>query len=327
MARWLGGSILLILLLAGCTQRSDQLTPLIHVEQPLLDVGVGDPGSSATSFFTLGNSGKAVLKYGVQETCACIVATPRQGEIPPGGTTQVKITFGLPEVAGQSKSVPVVFADREHPESLVECLVIGRSRALAQVSPAHVEFGTLLLQEASSKELSITVSPDIGDLSLLTVDSDTDESFYDLDRTDFASQGRLTFRLKSGLPPGHYRNTVRIRDRSSRGFVPIPVSCSIVEAMDVVPRRVVIQRDPANGGPRPVNVFLVVHQQSLHNQKIALSSSTPGVRIQSMAQSGKLRPVMITFSDEACTHDLKEIAITSTDGIGAPLTLRIEVLL
>jgi hypothetical protein len=86
-------ALVLALAVAG-TAEDKARTPSIRVEPDGFDFGKALPGKTLSKEFSLRNFGDAELVIeGVTTTCGCTAAITAEKTVPPGGSTQLRVTF------------------------------------------------------------------------------------------------------------------------------------------------------------------------------------------------------------------------------------------
>lgn len=100
------------------------------------------------------NAGNGPLRIlGVVPGCSCTVATPEAGDVPPGGTGGIDVTFHAGNQSGpQKKFVTVNSTDPARPSVLVA--ILAKVSPVFVFEPADVDFGVVARGDDAAREVA-----------------------------------------------------------------------------------------------------------------------------------------------------------------------------
>ncbi len=129
------GASALVLSLGACTQPKSNSSatgsssaaastagPKIEVEEPVHDFGTVTAGEKVTHTFTVENAGTApLLIKRVRSSCGCTAAVTKKKELPPGGSTEIEVTFNTRGRVGPNrKTVTIQTNDEQTPNKKLQ---------------------------------------------------------------------------------------------------------------------------------------------------------------------------------------------------------------
>lgn len=129
------GASALVLSLGACTQPKSDASPAgsssaavsadgprIELPETTHDFGTVTEGDKVSHTFTVKNTGKAplVIKR-VRSSCGCTAAVTKEKEVPPGGTTEISVTFNTRGRVGPNrKTITIQSNDEKNPNAKLE---------------------------------------------------------------------------------------------------------------------------------------------------------------------------------------------------------------
>ena len=122
------------------------------VDQSHYDFDTLDMASEGSHEFVFSNAGKGPLKLAAGQTsCRCTMSSIEQKEIPPGGSTKVKITWKPNDRPGPyEQTAQILTNDPEKPE--IALTISGRITATVRLVPAELVFSQVSTTAASTAE-------------------------------------------------------------------------------------------------------------------------------------------------------------------------------
>lgn len=169
-------SILLSVLLFSSLLRADEQTvsqaaPRIEVSETTFDFGTIYQQMSASHTFRIRNTGTSTLKLeNIKSTCGCTAALPAQREIPPGGETELKVTFDSGSM--RDRIVKHVHIDSNDPNKpRVTLTISGRVLIEIDSTTKSIYIGKISPGEAIERTIEI-YAVDVNSFKILKVSSD-----------------------------------------------------------------------------------------------------------------------------------------------------------
>lgn len=160
-----------LLLLALAAAGSAAAAPRLQIDQTTFDFGTIYQEDRVDHDFTLCNTGDAPLEITkVTSSCGCTAALPPRGEIAPGASAPLHITFRSGRMKGTiSKTVTVESNDPAQPK--LALTITGTVKQEVEVTPHSVLFGNLALGKTVTR--TVTIRPvDVKEFRILEVRSD-----------------------------------------------------------------------------------------------------------------------------------------------------------
>ena len=202
----------------------DNPAPKVAVDKETFDFGTMDSGASREHEFVFSNVGTAPLKLNKgASTCKCTVALMENTEIPPGGSTKVKIQWSGKNQAGDFRQNATINTnDPLRPQ--VTLTIVGRVTAVARAIPSELVFSGISAGEGAKGSVKLygylpdqDMKVDGHELS----DSSTAQ-YYQVaitplasdqlkDEKDAKSGYEVQVTLKPGLPLGPIRQRISVK--------------------------------------------------------------------------------------------------------------------
>lgn len=142
--------------------------PRIVFEEPVFDFGMMYQEEEVSYEFAFANQGNGPLRIDrVQSSCGCTAAIATQGEIAPGESGVISITFRSGRM--RSRVTKHVYVESNDPlEPRATLTVTGEVREEVEVVPRGIYIGTMLVGEAL--ERSVVIRPiDVESLEIVSV--------------------------------------------------------------------------------------------------------------------------------------------------------------
>jgi hypothetical protein len=116
-------------------RQPDAPAPKVVVDQSRYDFNTLDLASAGSHEFVFSNAGKAPLKLAAGQTsCRCTMSSIEEKEIPPGGSTKVKITWKSNDRPGPfEQTAKILTNDPKQPE--ITLTISGRSWCSVKFRP------------------------------------------------------------------------------------------------------------------------------------------------------------------------------------------------
>lgn len=220
----------------------------VSLTEETFDFGEVELRQSGKHSFVVSNRGSKTLVLNPgSSSCTCTVSEIKDGEVPPGKSTSVQVSW-RPKVAGPFRqSVTVLTSDPARPEIVFS--VKGECTRSVYAEPDELAFGQISGTEPASREVRILSRlPDrpvkIESHSMSDAGS---ESYFQVDEEPLspeelhkhkgvASGVLVRITIKPGLPLGSFqqRITLSTNDRADRDVV-VPVFGSVGEISIVGP--------------------------------------------------------------------------------------------
>jgi len=215
--------------------------PRAGVSEPQHDFGVMDPLTVGEHDFVIRNSGTTPLKLRTgPTTCKCTVSGLARGEVPPGESTTVRLTWNTGRDEHYEHSGTVFTSDPDQP--MIELRVAGRVRVLIAADQPEISLGTfdpdtptvverLIYSQTLSQFTIEDLRSNVSHLQweVLPADDAAAEQF----QARHARRLRLT--LPAGLATGTFTDLVRVTIRAAgREQEPLTLELPL---MGTVPRR------------------------------------------------------------------------------------------
>ncbi len=130
--------------------------PKAQVVNPVYDFGTVLEGQHVTHSFAIKNLGtKDLILNGVKTSCGCTAAAPSINRVPPGGESQVAVTFDTHFQKGhRERTITVYTNDPATPNALMT--LQGNVEVEVEATPADVMFGKVHQGVAMTKEVVIS---------------------------------------------------------------------------------------------------------------------------------------------------------------------------
>lgn len=220
--------------------------PLVHIDAPNFAFGNMESGGKMSHEFVFHNRGDAplTLKQG-ETTCKCTLSEVAGGEIPPGGSTTVKLEWRAESGPGPFRqSASISTNDPRQPT--VTLTVDGEVTESISVNPAEVVFSNLQTTESSSATVKVyAFHADDLQFSGHTFDSSDgakqfDISYQPLEKNQIddkrAKSGMLiTIRTKPGLPLGPVKQKITFNTNLEHSpTINLPLSGSVSSDVSII---------------------------------------------------------------------------------------------
>ncbi|MBZ0107599.1 MAG: DUF1573 domain-containing protein [Candidatus Scalindua rubra] len=129
--------------------------PTIFFKDPDFNFGQIYKGQKIEHIYKFENRGKDTLKIKkVKTSCGCTAAILTADTIPPGQTGEIKVTFSSDSISGNiNKSITVASNDPDTPN--YRLTISGEIIKDLIINPEHIDFGSVLAGEKTSKTVSI----------------------------------------------------------------------------------------------------------------------------------------------------------------------------
>lgn len=207
---------------APCCAAHAEAVPRAQVDQREFEFGTMDAHAERQHAFTIKNVGRAPLELTAGDTsCSCTMSELKQNTLGPGESTAVVITWHANERFGPYRQTAVIHTnDPEQPR--IELVVAGEIVQSLRAIPSSLHFGRMAADEPAEAEVTL----------LCLVDEPFEIVGYELSNEELApffevshesipvdehehpeahAAARVRVRVKSGLPPGAFRQTINLR--------------------------------------------------------------------------------------------------------------------
>ena len=130
--------------------------PKAQVVNPVYDFGTVLEGQHVAHSFTIKNLGtKDLILNGVKTSCGCTAAAPSTNRVPPGGESQIAVTFDTHFQKGhRERTITVYTNDPANPNALMT--LQGNVEVEVEATPADVMFGKVHQGVEMTKEVVIS---------------------------------------------------------------------------------------------------------------------------------------------------------------------------
>ncbi len=214
---------------------ADEPSARIEFTETAFDFGAMYQNEEVTHLFTFRNVGKALLKIGkVKSSCGCTAAMPEKRELPPGGQTNLKVTFRSGSM--RDRIVKHVYVDSNDPEEPRVTLTIrGEVKVEVEVSPRGVYVGKLQVGETVRRTIEVTpVGVDTFKILSTSADNPAVQVGRPLPLDDKRPGYKLVIELGPLKEPGRINAKVTVRtDLVHTKEFKIPVYGKVVAPEDV----------------------------------------------------------------------------------------------
>ena len=149
-------SIATALILVTCFAGVALAAPELAVDQPVHDFGSVVQGKKVDHVFKFRNTGDAPLNVvRVRTSCGCTAANVTTKTLPPGGSSELKVTFDSSTFGGAISKL--IYLETNDPQKPVANLTLkGNVAEEVVVTPRQLNFGAV--KPTVSKEMVVTVS-------------------------------------------------------------------------------------------------------------------------------------------------------------------------
>jgi hypothetical protein len=227
--------------------------PRLELPAFALDLGAGRLGEVVTGSFPIRNPGSGLLQYAIQPSCSCGKIAPARGTVPPGRVQDVRVEVRLKEHGRKPITLTIQTNDPRNPSAsygmFVTCIPPLR------ISPESVNFGRV--RKGTGPRASVEVASSSGKpLSPGTALEARSTNSYVTVSAERPGSGpaRLVLAVSPDAPEGYHAGTV-IVGTSDEEEMEVPFSVEIGPAIQVVPRTIRAEPDPATGRPRDVTLL------------------------------------------------------------------------
>jgi len=219
---------------SASTAPADEPSPRIEFAETTFDFGTMYQNEEVTHLFTFRNVGSALLKIGkVKSSCGCTAAMPEKRELPPGGQTNLRVTFRSGSM--RDRIVKHVYVDSNDPvEPRVTLTVRGEVKVEVDVSPRGVYVGKIQVGETVRRTVEVTpVGVDKFKILGISVDNPAVEVGPPLPLDDKRPGYKLVIELGPLEKPGRINAKVTVRtDLPHTKEFKIPVYGKVVAPED-----------------------------------------------------------------------------------------------
>ena len=211
---------------------ADEPSARIEFTETTFDFGAMYQNEEVTHLFTFRNVGSAPLKIGkVKSSCGCTAAMPEKRELPPGGQTNLKVTFRSGSM--RDRIVKHIYIDSNDPvEPRITLTIRGEVKVEVDVSPRGVYVGKIQVGETVQRTIEVTpVGVDTFKILRTSVDSPLVEVGQPLPLDDKRPGYKLVIKLGPLKEPGRINAKVTVRtDLAHTKEFQIPVYGKVVAA-------------------------------------------------------------------------------------------------
>jgi len=213
------------------------------VEPAFVARGEVEPGEVLQLEWTLRNDGDALLLIeSLSPTCYCTTAKADANQVPPGGTTTIRVSIDPSDFSGAlDKGVEIATNDPQTPNLLLHAGMTVRPGIA--VVPPELDFGAV--PAAGSKELTVALK--VPKERPLHVKAVTPEAPYlaveqEQLQTDDRTGVRLYVKVKAGAPAGPFATRVVVETNdAARPRIEIPVRGKGAGGPSYEPERLVFE--------------------------------------------------------------------------------------
>ena len=219
--------------LAGAAP-ADEPSARIEFTETAFDFGAMYQNEEVTHLFIFRNVGSAPLNIGkVKSSCGCTAAMPEKRELPPGGQTNLKVTFRSGSM--RDRIVKHIYIDSNDPvEPRITLTVRGEVKVEVEVSPRGVYVGSIQVGETVRRTIEVTpVGVDTFKILSTSVDSPLVEVGRPLPLDDKRPGYKLVIKLGPLKEPGRINAKVTVcTDLPHTKEFQIPVYGKVAAAED-----------------------------------------------------------------------------------------------
>jgi hypothetical protein len=220
--------------------------PAVHIEEPNYSFGTMEAGGKMSHEFVVHNRGDApmTLKQG-ETTCKCTLSEVAGGEIPPGGSTTVKLEWRAESGPGPFRQSAAI-STNDPTQPTITLTVDGEVTESVTINPHEVVFSNLQTTESSSATVKVYAFH-ADDLTFTghTFDSTDgpqqfEVSYQPLEKDQIedkrAKSGMLiTIRSKPGLPLGPVRQKITFNTNLEHSpTINVPLSGSVSSDISII---------------------------------------------------------------------------------------------
>lgn len=224
LSRWFGPlrAWVLVAAMAGVAAAAPRA---VVVEPALVQRGEVEPGEVLQFTWTLRNDGDApLLIEALTPTCYCTAGKADANEVPPGGTTTIRVSVDPSDFSGNiDKGVEIATNDPRTPTQLVHVAMTVRPGIA--IVPPELDFG--VVPAAGSKELPVALKvPKERPLQVKAVTPGAPFLAVEQEQlqTDDRTGVRLYVKVKPGAPAGAFTTNVVVETNDpARPRIEIPV--------------------------------------------------------------------------------------------------------
>ena len=151
---------------SACFAGAALAAPELAVDQPVHDFGTVVQGKKVDHIFKFRNRGDATLNVArVRTSCGCTAANVTSKALPPGGKSELKVTFDSGGFGGNISKL--IYIETNDPQKPVTTLTLkGNVAEEISVTPRQLNFGSV--KTNASKEIIVTVTNQGGKALKLT---------------------------------------------------------------------------------------------------------------------------------------------------------------
>lgn len=184
--------------------------PVIRVESPTHDFGTAETGDKVEHTFLVQNAGTAPLVISqVRAACGCTTADVAGREVPPGGTTELKVVLDLRDRKGSQNSVVTLKSnDPEHGE--LKLSLVGSAVTRVTITPPMIDVGRVRLADSSAQgRARIQVAQGL-DLKFVGISTSSPSLVAEFGE-EADSARSILLSVNPGAEPGPLRGWVKIQ--------------------------------------------------------------------------------------------------------------------
>jgi hypothetical protein len=185
--------------------------PKLVFKENVWDFGEMPQQEERTHVFQFTNTGDAPLKvHRTQTSCGCTAALATQGDIPPGGTGEIRVSYNSKSTTGHQEKTVTVYSNA--PDSVTTVVV--KATVKRDVNyPALLQFGQVRRGETSEQTTEVTAEAGV-DFQISKVESDAayiKPSFVPLAaKAGMGPAYKINVALSPDAPVGPISNRLRI---------------------------------------------------------------------------------------------------------------------
>ena len=196
---------------------------VIQVDEPNVDFGTAETGSTVERIFIVKNIGTEPLVIEqVHAGCGCTTTNLGQKEIEPGGATNLKVVFDLTGRVGKQSS-PVTIASNDARQSNFRISLNGDVTSRVTLIPATVEFGRVK-EGGAHDPLPVKIQVGSGSkMNILKAESTDPAVAARLEEVTPGSSYLLHVSVLSGASAGPLRSQVRLFTDSAAPYQQLTV--------------------------------------------------------------------------------------------------------
>jgi hypothetical protein len=285
-----------------------------------LDLGDGKPNEIVRGELTLSNPHDSPVVFSLVKHCGCTELSPLSGTLAAGGKETIHVGIQLPDHANSEKNTSVEVQIGTPPMAVARCVLSARCSAPFNVTPSHIDFGSLTEEEAAPAFRELTVEKAEGqpafDPGAFILDHAGDQ--FRIDGPGPAGHGSFIVRvsLMEGAAQGDHYDTLELRPRGSDYFVRVPLHVKVVAPITVVPGTVLLRAGLDQRAFQSVPLLVMGRQAGEPLGEVTLAHGPPGVRIEDLGPANEnRRRARVLFGSEAAGWQ-KETRIWPRSGKG-----------